>query len=183
MTSNASVSSDGRPPLPPARWVRIAAHVAALTPLPSALWRISLVFGFSGGYTEQGLVDLNIAGWGWIYLVALSVITELAALLSLGLVQPWGEVAPRWIPLLGGRSIPKTPVIIAASAGAIVLMVLWTPLLFWWSIPHPDMTTMGMNVVGILYLPLVIWGPLLAALTVSYSMRRRAAGSQDRPVR
>lgn len=180
-TSTAKGSGDGQSPLPPARWVRIAAHVAALTPLPSALWRISLVFGFSGGFTEQGLIDLNIAGWGWIYLVTLSVLTELAALLTLGLVQPWGEVAPRWVPLLGGRSIPKTPVIFAASMGAILLMVLWTPLLFWWNTAHPEMTTTGNNVVGILYLPLVIWGPLLAVVTVSYSLRRRAAAPQSRP--
>ena len=179
-TFTAERSGGERPWAAPARWARIAAHVAALTPVPSAIWRISLVFGFSGGYTEQGLIDLSIAGWGWVQLVVLSVLSESAALLTLGLVQPWGEVAPRWVPFLGGRPIPKTPVIIAASLGAIMLMVLWTPLLLWWSIPHPDMTTTGMHVVGVLYVPLVAWGPLLAAVTVSYSLRRRAAAAHDR---
>lgn len=37
------------------------------------------------------------------------------------------------------------------------------------------MTRTGVTVVGILYLPLVAWGPLLAAVTVSYARRHRAA--------
>jgi hypothetical protein len=40
------------PPAP--RWARVAAHAAALTPLPSALWRLSLILGFSGGLTSRG---------------------------------------------------------------------------------------------------------------------------------
>lgn len=159
----------------PPRWARVAAHAAAVAPLPSAIWRLFLVFGFSGGYTEQGLVDLGVAGRGWMYLVALSVFTELAALLTLGLVQPWGDVFPRWVPCLGGRAVPTRPVVVAASAGAVVLTLLWTPLLWWWSTPHPDMTASGADVVGLLYLPLVAWGPLLAAVTVSYARRHRAS--------
>ena len=170
-----------RPPLAaPPRWVRVAAHTAALTPLPSALWRLSLVFGFSGGFTEQGLRDLDLAGWGWVWLVALSVLTELAALLTLGLVQPWGDVLPRWVPYVGGYRIPTTAVVLTASAGVLVLALLWTPLLMWWNLPHPDMTADGANVVGILYLPLVAWAPLLAAVTISYARRRRATATRQR---
>ena len=159
------------PPAP--RWARVAAHAAALTPLPSALWRLSLILGFSGGLTEQGLIDLDVDGWGWTHLVALSVLSEMAALLTLGLVQQWGEVVPRWVPHLGGRPVPAKPVVLAASTGAVLLILLWTQLLFWWSSPHPDMTADGAFVVGLLYLPLVAWGPLLAAVTVSYSRRHR----------
>ncbi|WP_198418765.1 hypothetical protein [Cryobacterium sp. TMT4-31] len=168
-------------PAAPPRWARVAAHIAALTPLPSALWRVSLVLGFSGGFTERGLVDLDVAGWGWIYLLGLSVLTELAALLTLGLVQPWGETVPRWLPRLGGRPVPTKPVVAAALIGTVVLMALWTPLLLWWTIPHSDMTAAGATVVGILYLPLVAWGPLLAAVTVSYALRHRAAAGEWRP--
>ncbi|SDO21042.1 hypothetical protein [Geodermatophilus sp. DSM 45219] len=159
----------------------MAAHAAALTPLPSALWRLSLVLGFSGGFTEQGLIDLDVAGSGWIYLVVLSVLSEVAALLTLGLVQPWGDVIPRWVPRLGGRPVRTRLVIVAASAGAVALILLWTELLFWWDTPHPDMTPAGANVVGLLYLPLVAWGPLLAAVTVSYARRHRAASARHQP--
>jgi hypothetical protein len=108
----------------PPRWARVAAHAAALTPLPSAVWRISLVVGFSGGFTEQGLIDLDVAGWGWIDLLALSLLSEMTALLTLGLVQPWGEIVPRWVPLIGGRRIPTLPVVVTAMSGAVLLMVL-----------------------------------------------------------
>lgn len=167
------IAADARPTSAPPRWAKIAAHAAALTPLPSALWRLSLVFGLPAGYTEQGLNALGVAGWGRLYLVALSVVTELAALLTLGLVQPWGEVAPRWVPGIGGRPVPAKPVVISAAVGATLLVVLWTPFLFWWNLDHSDMTPTGATVVGFIYLPLVAWGPLLAAVTVSYAKRHR----------
>lgn len=131
--------------------------------------------GFSAGFTEQGLVVLDVAGWGGrSYLVALSVLTELAALLTLGLVQPWGEVVPRWVPHLGGRCIPPRPVVLIAFVGAAILLVPCTTFLFWWNYDHSDMTPAGANMVGLLYLPLVAWAPLLAAVTVSYAKRHRA---------
>ena len=162
--------------MPPPTWARVAAHAAALTPLPTAVWRILLVFGFAAGFTEHGLDVLDVTGWGRIYLIALSVLTELAALLTLGLVQPWGEVVPRWVPHFGGRRIPPRPVVVIALLGATILFVLWTPLLLWWTFDHGDMTPTGRNVVGLLYLPLVAWAPLLAAVTVSYAKRHRAWG-------
>ncbi|MFD0661346.1 hypothetical protein [Thermocatellispora tengchongensis] len=78
--------------------------------LPSSLWRIGLAMGLPLGYTEQGLRDIiGTTMWGPLYLVALAALTEGAALLTLGLVRPWGEVVPRWIPLLGGRTIRPRP--------------------------------------------------------------------------
>lgn len=158
---------------PPPRWARVAAHAAALTPLPSGLWRIALVFGFPAGYTAQGYEDLDATGWGAPYLIVLSLLTEAAALLALGLVQRWGEVVPRWVPFLGGRAVPAAAAVVPAAAGAAILTVLWTQLLLWWQVPHDDLTATGATVIGILYLPLVAWGPLLAAVTVSYWRRRR----------
>lgn len=62
---------------------------------------------------------------------------------------------------------------ISAAVGATLLIVLWTPFLFWWNLDHSDMTPTGATVVGFIYLPLVAWGPLLAAVTVSYAKRHR----------
>lgn len=161
------------PPVP--RWARVAAHVAALTPLPSALWRIALALGFSGGYTSDGLEELNLNVWGTLGVLGLSVATEGAALLTLGLVQKWGEVVPGWVPVLGGRRVSARVVVPAAWAGVVVLALLWTQMAFWWQVPHDDMTTTGANVVGLLYLPMVAWAPLLGAVTVDYRRRHRAA--------
>ncbi len=163
---------DATTPAPP-RWARVAAHAAALTPLPSSLWRLLLVFGFPAGYTAQGYEDLGTTGWGAVYLVMLSLGTEGAALLTLGLVQRWGEVVPSWIPFIGGREVPVKAAVVPAAIGAVLLVVLWTPLLGWWHIPHDDLTPLGVTLIGLLYLPMVLWGPLLALVTVSYSRRRR----------
>ncbi|WP_119726420.1 hypothetical protein [Thermomonospora amylolytica] len=170
---SAAVRSD--PAVAPApRWARRAAHVAALVALPSGLWRIGLALGFPLGYTEEGLRALvGPSAWGPVYLVVLSVLTEAAAMLTLGLVQRWGEVAPRWLPFVGGRIIPPRLAIVPAWLGVAVLTVLWTPFLFWWATPHDDMTALGHALVGFLYLPLVAWAPLLAAVTLSYQRRRR----------
>ncbi|MBE1561999.1 hypothetical protein [Nonomuraea africana] len=141
--------------------------------LPSTVWRIGLALGLPLGYTEQGQRDLvGTTAWGPLCLIALSVLTEAAALLTVGLVRRWGEVVPRWIPLLGGRTIPRLAVTVPAWLGVAVLALLWTPFLFWWTLPHTDMTTTGRLLVGFVYLPLVAWAPLLAAVTLSYQHRR-----------
>ena len=157
----------------PPRWATVAAHLAALTPLPSGVWRFALALGFSGGYTERGLVELDLGGWGTAYVVGLTVLTELAALLTLGLVRPWGERVPPWVPALGGRVVHPPAAVVPAGIGAVLLLALWTPLLWWWSLPHHDMTATGGTLVGFLYLPLVAWAPLLIAVTASYHRRRR----------
>ncbi|WP_051108919.1 hypothetical protein [Actinomadura flavalba] len=158
------------------RWARRAAHAAALLALPSGLWRIGLALGFPLGHTDEGLRALvGTSAWGPVYLVALSLLTEAAALLTLGLVARWGEVAPRWVPLVGGAPLPRRAVAGAAWLGVAVLAVLWTPFLFWWTLPDDGMTPLGHTLVGFLYLPLVAWAPLLAAVTVSYQRRRAAA--------
>ena len=173
VTGYRGTSSD--PVSAPPRWATVAAHVAALTPLPAALWRFALVFGYRAGYTEQGFDALNVRGWGVLSLIMLSALTETAALLTLGLVQRWGEIVPRWIPFIGGRAVHLKAVVISAAVGATILIALWTQLLLWWNVAHAGMTATGATVVGVFYLPLVAWGPLLAAVTVSYHRRHRSA--------
>lgn len=154
---------------PPAAWANVAAHLVTLTALPSGLWRVGLALGFHAGYTERGYIDLN-ANWS---LVILSLVIEGFALLALGLVRPWGEQVPRWIPRLGGRHVRPKWAVIAASSGVAILLVMWTPFLLWWNTDHAGMTHTGATAVGFLYLPLVAWAPLLAAVTVDYHRRTR----------
>ncbi|MDL4772052.1 hypothetical protein [Actinomadura xylanilytica] len=156
------------------RWAVWAGHTAALVALPSSLWRIGLALGHPLGYTQQGLHDLvGTDQWGPVYLVALSVLAEIAAILTLALIHPWGEVVPRWVPRLGGTTIPTKAVLIPAWTAVAIHTLLWTQLLFWWTIPHPGMTEQGRLLVGLLYMPLIAWAPLMAATTIAYQRRRR----------
>ncbi|MBB6350552.1 hypothetical protein ACWGH8_12285 [Nonomuraea muscovyensis] len=154
------------------RWTRWVAHTIAVAVLPSSLWRLGMAMGFPLGYTTEGFAVIRPPGvWGPLWLVLLSIMTEGAALLSFGLVHGWGEVFPRWIPLVGGSRVPRLAVLIPAWAGVVVLAGLWTPFVFWWQFPDPGMTEAGHTLVGFLYLPLVAWAPLLAALVLSYQRR------------
>ncbi|MFE7636264.1 hypothetical protein ACFU7Z_19740 [Kitasatospora sp. NPDC057518] len=160
-------------PAPP-RWAVRAAHLAAVTALPAGLWRLGLVAGWHGGYTEAGYRAMGLTGWGAVWPVFLSLFTEALALLTIGLVRPWGTVPPRWVPFFGGRPVRPRAVVLAASLGAVGLALPWTPFVGWWALPGTGMTPLGHTLVGFLYLPTVAWAPLLAAVTVSYHRRHRA---------
>ncbi|WP_345607240.1 hypothetical protein [Pseudonocardia adelaidensis] len=162
----SSAVRDGRPA---PRWAVVAAHIVPLTTLPSGLWRVPLALGF-----PMGLVGLQIQWWEPPYFIALSLVTEGAALLTLGLVRPWGERVPRRVPLLGGRRVPPLAAVVPASAGAVALGLIWAyafrdfPELGNFHFAHG-----GWKVLMIAaYLPLLLWAPLLAAVTVAYYRRR-----------
>lgn len=155
----------------PPRWAKIAAHIAAVLPLPSGIWRIALALGLPAGYTDEGLVELDLDGAGRLSLIVMTLLIEAAALLTLGLISQWGERIPSWIPRWGGRRVSTRVVVLTASVGAAVLIVMWTPLVAWWTIPHPGLTDLGAALVGVLYLPLVAWAPLLIAVTINYHRR------------
>ncbi|TDC85893.1 hypothetical protein E1285_24315 [Actinomadura sp. 7K507] len=161
------------------RWAKWAAHAAPLTVLPSGLWRLALGFGIPVGFTGS-MGELYAApGWITLYVTVLSLFVEGLALLTLGLVQPWGEVVPRWVPLLGGRRIPTMAAVVPAVLGAIG--VLWFCLTFVreWFQPdrdypaHEDPSGLYAWWFGLSYAPMLAWGPLLLAVTIHYYRRRR----------
>ncbi|MFI1448906.1 hypothetical protein [Streptomyces virginiae] len=165
------------------RWARICAFAIPFTVLPSGLWRLGLLF-----------VDHSSADSGqlphWlpleVYVVTLSVVSELLAFTAIGLVAAWGEVLPRWIPVLGGRRIPMAAAVVPAALGAVALTGLWTVLALVTQVAgttlqgDPVPTDFPSEVGGwsalwfyVCYAPLVLWGPLLGVVTVAYWRRRR----------
>lgn len=52
---------------------------------------------------------------------ALATIAVVGALLTLGLVQRWGEIVPRWLPFLGGRRVPVWFAVVPASLIAVLV--------------------------------------------------------------
>lgn len=159
---------------PAPRWAVLCAWTVPLTVLPSAAWRASLVLG-----EDDWLRAIGDGGW---CLLLLSVLSVGLGALTIGLVRPWGEVWPRWVPLLAGREVPARPVAIAAWLGASVIMLLPVyvivyrlflpfdvrPLIDPDGIVHP---APGLDVLSF-YFPMLAWGPLLLAVATDYLRRR-----------
>jgi hypothetical protein len=172
------------------RWARNAAYAVPYTVLPASLWRIALgAFhmpigraDIGSGVTPSGVPGVPLG----LYVIVLSVISEMLAFSAVGLVSAWGEVFPRWIPVLSGRRVPTLAAVVPAALGAVVLTLLWT----WVAVSF----SLGMRINGrplgsdsvlsfddwkglvavIAYAPLLLWGPLLAAATIGYWKRRRS---------
>ncbi|MEV7599071.1 hypothetical protein AB0O91_16975 [Kitasatospora sp. NPDC089797] len=171
------------------RWARIAAHAVPFTALPAGAWRIAVVVCHvpldGGAVRDSG----SLPSWLPIeaYVLVLSLVSELLAFTAVGLVAGWGEVFPRWLPLLRGRRVPVPVAVVPAALGATVLTLLWTAVLVVFTTRRtlqgrplsPDNPLAAHDwhaaVLAACYGPLLLWGPLLAAVTVAYWRRRRPA--------
>ena len=87
------------------------------TTLPSGLWRVALGVGVPVGFSGELAEIYGAPGWITPYVIILSLLAEGCALLTLGLVRPWGERVPAWIPRFGGLRIPTMVVVVPAAAG------------------------------------------------------------------
>jgi len=158
-------------------WARRAAVAAIVTTVPSALWRIAMAVGVPVGVSDEVLAErFAFPSWGTAYVFGLSLLLVGLASLTLGLVQPWGEVVPRWMPVVGGKRVPPLAAVVPAAAGAALLTLLWISAMSNFGAISEDFGLKGPAEAVVLacYAPLLAWGPLLGAVTVSYHRRRRA---------
>ncbi|MCX5230674.1 hypothetical protein [Streptomyces sp. NBC_00233] len=168
---------DTERPVP--RWAMCLASVLPLLLLPSCLWRLPFALHFEmGQIPELGMPPywVSIA-----YVLGLSVLTEVTALLAIGLVRGWGEVAPVWIPVVGGRRVRPMAAFVPALLGSLILTVLFTNL------PIGDgcrLTALGVidtvqytheawqTLATVCIAPTAVWGPAVIALAIAYYRRR-----------
>lgn len=173
----------GRDSSPP-RWARRCAWLAVLTTVPSGLWRMAMAVGIPVGASDQIRREhFGFPGWGTVYVFGLTFVLVGLALLTLGLVRRWGEVVPHWIPFVGARRVPPLAAVIPAGAGAVALTLLWVTTM---SNVETIWGLYGLEgaervLMMACYVPLLLWGPLLAAVTVSYHRRHEPSGGRVRP--
>ncbi|WP_419998543.1 hypothetical protein [Streptomyces boninensis] len=173
------------------RWARLAALAVPLAVLPSGLWRLAVCVYPGLGGNAEALDEPNPLPWWFpvrLYIVLLSVVSELLAFTAVGLIARWGEVWPRWVPLLRGRRVPVAAAVVPGALGAVALIAVWGTFLVTFvngtnlqGEPTADddpITSGGWKTVVFVacYAPLLLWGPLLAAVTWAYWRRRRAEG-------
>ncbi|GAA4902095.1 hypothetical protein LX16_0306 [Stackebrandtia albiflava] len=172
--------------IPPARWAVRVAHLIPLLVLPSGLWRIAVVLGVPVGFSPDGPMGSGAVTTGdAVYMIGLTVVAEATALMSIGLVRPWGEVAPRWIPGLGGRPVRPLAAVVTAytGAGLVGLIVVWGTLAPLLGLGTDMLTGQGTAILVACYLPLWGWPPLLVLLTREYHRRRTSASAEDEWIR
>ena len=166
---------------PVPRWAYRLAHVIPLLTLPAGLWRLGLVAGSSMGMLDDSGRPAHLHGVGEAtYVVFLTLFSEAVALIAFGLVKPWGEVAPRWIPVIGGRRVAPYAAIVPAVLGSLSLIAIWTfgfrDVLTDHFIPFSSTGWKALMITC--YAPLQLWGPALLLLTWSYYRRRTSSAGQ-----
>ena len=153
------------------RWSRWATIAAVVIPLLYSVSRLSWLAGIPLGISHQMLRELWDSGAVWAG-AGLGTFAVVGAVLTLGLIQRWGEVFPRWIPGLAGRRVPiklavipasyVVPIVISGGIGLATSPSLWrqTGYSKMLIIPHALWP---------------LWGVALAMATYGYHLRRRGA--------
>jgi hypothetical protein len=161
-----------------ARWGRWAVYVAVVIPILYALTRWAWALGIPLGISEEFLREGQEIRLWWAE-AALATIAVGGSLLTLGLVQRWGEVLPRWIPFLSGSQVPIWLAVVPASLVSVLvtaagLMFVRLTLTGELGAILGEGVLTGENWAALapeLLWP--IWGVALGAATLAYYYRRR----------
>ncbi|HEU4493360.1 MAG TPA: hypothetical protein VFR69_04180, partial [Rubrobacteraceae bacterium] len=103
-----------------ASWGKWATYVAVAVPVLYAVTRWAWALGIPLGISEEFLHEGQATGLWWAG-AALATIAVGGAILTLGLIQRWGEVVPRWIPLVAGKRVPIWLAVIPASLVSVIV--------------------------------------------------------------
>ncbi|MGK5738525.1 hypothetical protein [Micromonospora sp. URMC 103] len=160
-------------PAAAARWGRWAAGIAAVIPLAYAVTRFAWAAGIPLGISREFLTEMQETGLVWAGL-GLGAFATVGAVLTLGLVQRWGERFPRWMVGLAGRRVPVKLAVIPATLVAVAVTAAVLGLM-----SHPRFWELaGGHDFDLASAPMLLWpawGPALGLSTYAYHLRRRGA--------
>jgi hypothetical protein len=135
--------------------------VAALGPVPYALARATWLTPWPqfGGPVDTMAPEIRL--WGLL----LGGGAALGAVLTVGLIRPWGTVFPRWMPGLAGRPVPIRAAAIPGGVVAGLVTLAAVPMLV--AMLSSDIAAVD-KVLSVLLFPFGIWGPALALAVWGY---------------
>lgn len=165
------------------RWSKWITYVAVLAPIPYAITRYAWALGMSLGIDQNFLADFSSVNpihhlIEWVF----GSLCIAGGLLTLGLIQKWGEVFPSWFPFIGGKRvpvllavIPATYVSIAVTSAGFIFTFSVIAVKFHLLPAGDNMLLNGSNIWGafgpmLLWIP---WGVSLGLATLAYYYRRR----------
>ncbi|WP_433199506.1 NYN domain-containing protein [Dactylosporangium sp. CS-047395] len=150
------------------RFGRRAVLVALLAPLPYEVTRIAWYLGVPLGIPRDFLAMMQATPGMLEVGLGCAVASMAGGVLTHGLVAPWGERFPRWVPGRSGRPVPPMLAVVPALLVAVVLVpaglmnlrlsITWST----WAVAGP----------GVLW---TVWAVALGAAAVAYHLRRRPA--------
>ncbi|MPZ26078.1 MAG: hypothetical protein GEV12_06420 [Micromonosporaceae bacterium] len=153
----------------PDRWARAAVAVAMAVPLLYAVTRFAWLVGIPLTITDEFLAELHDSGAVWAG-AGLGAFAVVGAVLTLGLVQRWGERFPRWMVGLAGRRVPVSLAVVPAALVSVLVTSAGVGFL-----SHPDLFE-RLAVGEWILLPQLfwpVWGVALGAAIIAYQQRRR----------
>lgn len=167
---------------PPAQWAVRLARATVACVVPSSAWRVAVGLGADLGWSESQLERQHIPGAGTVYVIVLSVLSLVAAGLTIGLVRPWGERLPS---RLGGRAFPGGAVVATAILGASI--VGWMTIMSlrnWEQVSGfgDDRRSGWARLMIACYAPAALWAPMLLAVTWDRWRRRRRGRPTSAPI-
>jgi hypothetical protein len=139
--------------------------VAALGPVPYALARATWLTPWPQFAGPADALAPEVRLWGLL----LGGAAALGSVLTVGLIRPWGEVFPRWMPALAGRAVPIRTAAVPGGIVATLVTLAAVPMLV--AMLSGDLTT-GDKVMSVLVFPFFLWGPALALAVWGYVAHR-----------
>lgn len=164
-----------------ARWCRTAVFVSMVAPVFYAITRYAWALGIPMGMKEAYLREGMKTGM-WTSGLFLATFGLVGALITLGLIQRWGEVFPRWMIGLAGRRVPIWLAILPSALISVLLVVggigIWASL----GGMAKNLESTGSHgtelVIEVFFqlgptLLFPLWGIALAIAAMGYYFRRR----------
>lgn len=145
--------------------------VAALGPAPYALVRMTWLTPWPLISPDPSQLTDDTRLWGLLLgFAALSGIV-----LTLGLIRPWGEVFPRWMPGLAGRPVPVAAAAVPGGIVAAAVTAAAVPMIVGLLATEGNAITTSATerILSLLIFPCWIWGPALALAVWGYVGHRR----------
>lgn len=144
-----------------ARWGKVAVVVAVVCALPYGLLRMTWLTPWPFGMDPAVFVampEMRLHG----LLLGLAALS--GAVLTTGLVARWGEVWPRWMPVVRGRPVPLAAAVVPGGVVAALFTVAAVPMMI--------MTIGSGDLWGLIVFPFIVWGPALGIAVSGYALRR-----------
>lgn len=162
------------------RKAQLITYIAALAPIPYAItrfaWAMNIPLGVDTNFPEE-FSRINSAArlTEWVF----GFLCVGGSILTLGLIQKWGEVFPRWFPLIGGKRVPISLAVIPAFIVALPVTTAGFIFTFEFLSLTLHFTTTDSIILEQLWGavgPMVFWipwGVFLGLSAIAYYYRRR----------